>query len=82
MLETDTLVDDQDKVQSVTDTDNVFTEFQTPRKKLQSIGISPASLNASMKTLRSDILEAYKLQVDCLKTQSPILTIKITCKRK
>ena len=51
-LETDTLFDDQDKVQSVADTDNEFTEFQTPRKKLQSIGISPASLNASMKTLK------------------------------
>ena len=76
-LETDTLFDDQDKVQSVADTDNEFTEFQTPRKKLQSIGISPASLNASMETLKSDVLEASKLQVDCLKTQSLILTIKM-----
>ena len=36
-------------------------------KKLQSIDISPVSLHAFMKTLKSDILEAYKLQVDCLK---------------
>ena len=37
------------------------------RKKLQSIDISPVSLHAFMKTLKSDILEVYKLQVDCLK---------------
>ena len=60
-------INDQDKFQSVTDTDNKFTECQTPRKKLQSIGISPVSLHASMKTLRSNISEAYKVQVDCLK---------------
>ena len=60
-------IDDQDKVQSVTDTDNEFTECQTPRKKLQLIGISPVSLHAFMKTLKSDISEAYKVQVDCLK---------------
>ena len=28
-------IDDQDKFESVTDTDNKFTECQTPRKKLQ-----------------------------------------------
>ena len=60
-------IDDQDKFQSVTDTDNEFTECQTPRKKLQSIGISPVSLHVFMKTLKSNISEAYKLQVDCLK---------------
>ena len=60
-------IDDQDKVQSVTDTDNEFTECQTPRKKLQSIGISPVSLHAFMKTLKSNISEAYKVQVHCLK---------------
>ena len=69
--------DDQDKIQSVTDTDNEFTECQTPRKKLQSIGISPVSLHAFMKTLKSDISEAYKVQVDCLKIQSLILVIKM-----
>ena len=57
-------IDDQDKFQSVKDTDNEFTECQTPRKKLQSIGISPVSLHAFMKTLKSDISEAYKVQVD------------------
>ena len=60
-------IDDQDKFQSVTDTDNEFTECQRPRKKLQSIGISPVSLHAFMKTLKSNISEAYKVQVDCLK---------------
>ena len=48
-------IDDQGKVQSVPDTDNEFTECQTPKKKLQSIGISPVSLHAFMKTLESDI---------------------------
>ena len=37
-------IDDQDTFQSIKDTDNEFTECQTPRKKLQSIGISPVSL--------------------------------------
>ena len=60
-------IDDQDKFQSVKDTDNEFTECQTPRKKLQSIGISPVSLHKFMKTLKSNISEAYKVQVDCLK---------------
>ena len=53
-------------MQSVTDTDNEFTESHTPKKKLQPIGISHVSLHAFMKTL-SDISEAYKVQVDCLK---------------
>ena len=60
-------IDDQDKFQSVTDTDNEFTECQTPRKKLQSIGISSVSLHAFMKTFKSNISEACKVQVDCLK---------------
>ena len=42
----------------VKDTDNEFTECQTPRKKFQSIGISPVSLHAFMKTLKSNISEA------------------------
>ena len=70
-------INDPHKVQSITDTDNEFTECQTPRKKLQSIGISPVSLHAFMKTLKSDISEAYKVQVDCLKIQSLILMIKM-----
>ena len=40
--------------------------IQTPRKKLQLIGVSPVSLQTFMETLKSDILEAYKVQVDCL----------------
>ena len=34
---------------------------------LQSIGISPDSLQAFMKNLKSNISEAYKVQNDCLK---------------
>ena len=60
-------IDDEDKFQSVTNTDNEFAECQTPSKKRQSIGISPVSLHPFMKTLKSDISEAYKVQVDCLK---------------
>ena len=60
-------IDDQDKVQSVTDTENEFTDCETQRKKLQSIGTSPVSFHAFMKTLKSNISEAYKVQVDCLK---------------
>ena len=63
--------DDQDKFQSVTDTDNGFTKCQTPRKKLQSSGISPVSLHAFMKTLRSNISESYKAQIDCFKNSKP-----------
>ena len=60
-------IDDQDKFHSVTDTVNEFTEFQTPKEKLQSTVILPVSLHASMKTLKSNISEAYKVQADCLK---------------
>ena len=60
-------VDDKNKFQFVTDIDNEFTECQTPRKKLQSIDISPASLHVFMKTLKSNISEAYKVHLDCLK---------------
>ena len=60
-------IDDQDKFQSVTDTDNKFTECQTILKKLQSTGISPVSLQALMKTLKSNISEAYEVKVDFLK---------------
>ena len=51
----------------VTDTDNEFTECQTPRKKLQSIAISSVSLEDFMKNLKSNISEAYKVQIDCMK---------------
>ena len=75
-------IDDQDKFQSVTDTDNEFTECQTPRKKLQSIGISPVSLHAFMKTLKSNISEAYKVQVDCLKDSESDSSDKNEMKKK
>ena len=58
-------VDDQDKFQSVPDTDKEFTQSQ--RKKLQTIGISPVTLYVFMKTLKSNISEAYKEEIDCLK---------------
>ena len=51
-------IDDQDNFQSVKDTDNEFTERQTSRKKVQSVGISPGSLHAFMKTLKNKISEA------------------------
>ena len=57
-------IDDQDKVQYVTDSDNKLTECQTLMKKNQSIGISPVSLQAFMETLKSDISEAQKVQLD------------------
>ena len=60
-------MEDQDKFQSVKVTDNEFTECQTPTKKLQSIGISPVSLHALMKTLNGKTSEAYKVQIDYLK---------------
>ena len=50
----------------VKDTDNEFTECQTPRKKFQSIGISPVSFHAFTKTLKSNISKAQKVQVDGL----------------
>ena len=51
----------QDKFQSVTGTDNEFTERQTPMKKPKSISISPVSLHVFMKTLKRKISEAYKV---------------------
>ena len=70
-------IDDQDKVPSVTDTNNEFTECQIRSKELQSVGISLVSLHAFMKTLKSDISEAYKVQADCLEIQGLILMIKM-----
>ena len=75
-------IHDQNKFQSVTDNDNEFTECQTPRKKLQSIGISPVSLHAFMKTLKSNISEAYKVQVDCLKDSESDFYDKYDMKEK
>ena len=64
-------INDQNKFQSITDTDNELTECQTPRKNLQSSGISSISLHAFMKTLKNSISEAYKVQVDYLKDSEP-----------
>ena len=75
-------IDDQNKFQSVTDTDNEFTECQIPRKKLQSIGISPVSLHAFMKTLKSNISEPCKVQVYCLKDSESDSYGKNDMKRK
>ena len=66
LLETDSLYWGS-KFESATDTNNEFIECQTPKKKLQSICISPVSLHASMKTLKRNISEAYKVQGDYLK---------------
>ena len=55
----------------VKNTDNEFTECQAPREKLQSIGISPVSLHAFTKTLKSNISEAQKIQVDWLNNSEP-----------
>ena len=60
-------IDDQNKFQSFTDTDNEHTECQTPRKKLESIDISPVTLHAFLKTLKSNTYKACKVQVVCLK---------------
>ena len=51
-------IDDPDKFQCVKNTDNKFNECQTPSKKLPSIDISPISLHAFMKTLKSNISQS------------------------
>ena len=74
-------IDDDDTGLFVTGTDDEITECQTTRKKLQSMAISPVSshavsrhsriTNAKMKLdkvmniIKSNIPEAYKVQVDC-----------------
>ena len=64
-------IDDQDKFESVKDTDNEFAECQTPRKKLQSSGILPVSIHALMKTSKNNISKAQKVQVDCSNNSEP-----------
>ena len=44
----------------VKDTDNEFTEYQTPRKKFQSIGISLVSLHAFTETLKSFLYVSFE----------------------
>ena len=75
-------IDDQDKFQFVTDTDNQLTECQTPIEKLQSIGILPVSLHAFVKTLKSNIAEAYQVQADFLKDSKSDSYDKIDMKGK
>ena len=75
-------IDNQDIFQSVANTDNEFTECQTPRKKLQSIDVSPVSSQTFMKTLKGNISEAYKVQVDCLKDSEPAYYDKNDMKEK
>ena len=58
---------DEDKVQSVTDTDNEFTDGQTPRRKLQSNWHFACQLTRIYGNLQSDISEPYKVQFDYLK---------------
>ena len=55
-------VDDQDELQSVKDTDNEFIQCRTPRKKLQSIGISPVCLHAFITAIFQKY-KKYKLTV-------------------
>ena len=75
-------IDDQDKFQYVTYNDNEFNKCQTPRKKLQSVGILCVSLQAFTKTLKGAISQAYKVQVNYLKIYGLILMIKMIGKRK
>ena len=49
-------------------------------KNLQSIRISPVSVHAFMKTLKSNI--SKKVQVDCLNNSESDSYDKMTCKRK
>ena len=51
-------------------------------EKLQSIGISPVCLHALMKTLKSNIPEAYKVQVNCLKDSESVSYDKNDIKEK
>ena len=51
-------------------------------EKLQSIGISPVSLHALMKTLKSNISEACKVKVDCLKDSESVSYDKNDIKEK
>ena len=52
----------------------------TPR--LQSFGISPVSLHAFMKNLKSNISEACKVKVDCLKDSESVSYDKNDIKEK
>ena len=53
-------IDDEYKGHCIIDTDNEFTEFQTPRKKLQAVAISPVILHAIPQ--HSQITNAAKMK--------------------
>ena len=60
-------INDQDKAQSFTDTENEFTECQTLRKKFQAIGISPVSLHAFIEFTRIYRLHAITVLILMIK---------------
>ena len=60
----------------------ILKKNSNTKKKLQSTGISLVSLHAFMKTLKSDISEAYKVKVDCLKDSESDSYDKKVWKRK
>ena len=60
-------IDDQDKIQSVTDTDNEFTERQNTREKTPINLHFPCQLTRIYENFKESISEAYEVQVDCLK---------------
>ena len=57
-------IDDEGKFQSVI---QLTMSVKHQGKSSNQFVISPVSLHAFMKILKSDISEAYKVQVDCLK---------------
>ena len=57
-------IDDEGKFQSVI---QLTMSVKHQGKNSNQFVISPLSLHAFMKILKSDISEAYKVQVDCLK---------------
>ena len=59
-----------------------WIHWMSPRKMLLSIDILFVILHGFMKTLKSNISKVYKVQVGCLKIQSPILMKKMIWNRK
>ena len=77
-------IHDQNKFQSVTDNDNEFTECQTPRKKLAPINwdFTNQLTRIYENFNKSNISEAYKVQVDCLKDSESDFYDKYDMKEK
>ena len=64
-------IDDQDKFQSVTDTENGFIEIQTSRKQLQRKDSESDSYDKNnMKEKVNDLVRLYKAVQEKLKTAS------------